>query len=117
MNRVIQKLKKQYIYWHANRIKFPEFSPSPLKRINVIFSGKVQNVGFRLEMFYIAKRLQFIGWVKNLDDGRVEAEIQGEEEKIQFLITCMKSLKRANVTDVITKELERKKDENDFHII
>jgi acylphosphatase len=97
---VLKKLRDGYVIRHANHFKLPKFDSGNIVRKKVIFSGRVQKVGFRLEVFHIATRLQLSGWVKNLEDGSVEAEFQGEESKITFLMNCMKSLKRASVKQV-----------------
>ena len=47
-------------------------------RKHIIFSGRVQGVGFRYTACYLARPLGLTGWVKNLTDGRVEAELQGQ---------------------------------------
>ncbi len=54
-------------------------------RKHIIVSGRVQGVGFRYRVQYLAPGLKITGWVKNLDDGRVEMELQGTEEKIKQL--------------------------------
>ncbi|MCM1158501.1 MAG: acylphosphatase [Bacteroidales bacterium] len=41
-------------------------------------SGRVQGVGFRYRAYYTAKQLGLTGYAINLDDGRVELEVQGE---------------------------------------
>lgn len=48
-------------------------------------AGRVQGVGFRMFVRENAKRLGLVGWVKNMDDGTVDFEAQGEEEKLQAL--------------------------------
>lgn len=114
---VLKKLRDNYVIWHANSIKVPEFKPSTVVRKKVIFSGRVQKVGFRLELYTIAQRLNLTGWVKNLEDGSVEAELQGEEQKVDFLIKAMKSLKRASVKQCKITDMEIRKKENDFSIL
>lgn len=113
----LKKLRDGYIIWHANRIKIPAFTQNTVVRKNIIFSGRVQNVGFRLELWRLAQRLTLKGWVKNLDDGSVEAELQGDEERIDFLIRSMQSLKRATVNEPIIEELPISEDEEDIKII
>ncbi|MEY8338185.1 acylphosphatase [Lachnospiraceae bacterium 62-35] len=55
-------------------------------RKHIFFSGMVQGVGFRYRAYYAAQSLGLTGWVKNLWDGRVEMEIQGDEETISQML-------------------------------
>ena len=41
--------------------------------------GKVQGVGFRVFVQGVAEELGFTGWVKNMPDGSVVFEAQGDE--------------------------------------
>lgn len=109
-------MREEYVINQVKQIQLPSFQPSPIYRKKVIFSGRVQNVGFRLEIFELAKRLELMGWVKNRDDKNVEAEIQGENEKIEFLIEFMKSLKRASVREIQIDDLSIAKEEKGFNI-
>ncbi|MBC7901288.1 MAG: acylphosphatase, partial [Saprospiraceae bacterium] len=49
----------------------------------LIIRGVVQGVGFRFFAQRSAARHQVKGYVKNLDDGRVEAFIQGAEKYVE----------------------------------
>jgi len=114
---VFKNLRNGYVIWHANRIKLPDVTSNNIVRKKITFAGRVQKVGFRLEIHRIAQRMGLTGWVRNLADGSVEAEIQGEELHINFLVTCMKSLKRASVKKVTIVELPIRKREEDFTIV
>lgn len=81
-----------------------------------MFTGRVQKVGFRLEVYEMAKRLGLTGYVVNMDNDKVEMEVQGESEKIHFLIKHMKSLKRAKVTNTSIREIPIKINEKEFII-
>ncbi len=56
------------------------------KRIRIIVTGKVQGVFFRQALKVMAKKNDVFGWVKNLKDGRVEAVLEGAEEKVSRLV-------------------------------
>jgi acylphosphatase len=55
-------------------------------RIRIFVTGKVQGVFFRQALKVMAKKNNIFGWVKNLEDGRVEAVLEGDEEKISRLV-------------------------------
>lgn len=50
------------------------------------FSGKVQGVYFRATSQEYARELGLKGWVRNLDDGRVEMEAQGSPVDLKKLL-------------------------------
>lgn len=52
----------------------------------VFFSGRVQGVGFRYQTFQIAKQFDVSGYVRNLADGRVQLEAEGEKAQVQGFI-------------------------------
>jgi acylphosphatase len=56
------------------------------RRVRVFVSGKVQGVGFRAFVQKEALALGVQGWVKNLEDGRVEAVAEGTKEKVGALL-------------------------------
>lgn len=53
---------------------------------HLYISGFVQGVGFRAYVRSKARKLGITGWVRNLSDGRVEAVLQGEKEKVEKII-------------------------------
>ena len=52
----------------------------------VIFTGRVQNVGFRYTVKDLARSFDVRGWVKNLDDGSVELQVTGEPGEVNSFI-------------------------------
>jgi len=56
------------------------------QRVRLIVTGKVQGVFFRQSLKVMAKKNDIFGWVRNLQDGRVEAVLEGDVEKINTLI-------------------------------
>ena len=60
-------------------------------RQHIVFHGRVQGVGFRYTAKYLAQSLELTGWVKNLYDGSVEMEVEGQEELIDQLIIFLQN--------------------------
>ena len=54
-------------------------------RLHAVVTGRVQGVGFRWFVRERAARLDLAGWVRNLADGRVELEAEGEADAIGAL--------------------------------
>ncbi len=52
----------------------------------VIIKGKVQGVSYRAAAKKTATQLHLYGWVKNNDNGDVEMEIHGGDEKIESML-------------------------------
>jgi len=53
---------------------------------HIIFTGRVQGVGFRFTALDIARRYRIDGFVRNLFDGTVEMVAQGNPEAISDCI-------------------------------
>jgi len=63
--------------------------------VEVHYSGRVQGVGFRVNARQIARRFQVTGYVRNLEDGRVQLRAEGEEGEVKaFLGAVVDSMER-----------------------
>ena len=70
-----------------------------------LVSGKVQGVGFRFFTEEAARREGLTGFVRNLDDGRVEAHAEGDAEVIaRFERAIRLGPPLAHVENVTTEE-------------
>jgi len=69
-------------------------------RRKVLFSGRVQGVGFRYTACRIAEDHAVTGYVKNLPDGRVEAVVEGETAEIERFLTALRQDMAGNIRDV-----------------
>ncbi len=56
-------------------------------RAHVFISGRVQGVNFRASTRDEARRSNVRGWVRNLDDGRVEAVFEGPRAAVHRLVS------------------------------
>ena len=86
------------------------------ERAHVYVSGQVQGVNFRGATQEEAERLGLNGWVRNLQDGRVEAVFEGDSETVRQMIDwCESGPSSAEVTDV-TVEQEEPAGESGFEV-
>ena len=74
------------------------------KKIKAHISGMVQGVGFRYYVWHQARHLGLAGYVRNLPDGSVEAEAEGEEDKLNQFIKALKAGPSGAVVEVVKVE-------------
>lgn len=60
-----------------------------MRRVRVVVRGSVQGVGYRYSARLVAERAGVTGWVRNRDDGTVEAEVQGEPTQVDAVLAWM----------------------------
>lgn len=77
-----------------------------MSSVEIFFEGRVQGVGFRWSVRHIAKGFDVIGWIKNLPDGRVQMQVDGEPGEIRsFLEGINQSELRAHIRKQIESPL------------
>lgn len=79
-------------------------------RKHIIFYGRVQGVGFRYHATYESRSLGLTGWVRNLSDGTVEMEVQGDPAKIDRMLAYLDGQKYIRIEGMDTKELPLKRE-------
>ncbi|TYL39325.1 acylphosphatase [Natronococcus pandeyae] len=85
-------------------------------RAHVFVSGKVQGVYYRATTRDTAREAGVDGWVKNLEDGRVEAVFEGPEDAVESMVEfCHEGSPAADVEDVAV-EYEEPQGEDGFEI-
>lgn len=86
-------------------------------RYFVILDGRVQGVGFRYFAQSNAIKNSLTGWVRNMDNGMVEIEVQGIEEKVnKFLSIIRRGNSFIRVDDFSVKKLDLVADEKKFKV-
>jgi acylphosphatase len=84
----------------------------------VVVSGLVQGVSFRASMKDAAIRFGVEGWVRNRDDGAVEALVQGEEADVERLLAWARmGPPGAEVISLDRQKLESCPPQSGFHVI
>ena len=61
-----------------------------VKRYKAILTGRVQGVGLRFFTMKNASKLGLTGWIKNMADGTVHLEVQGEDSVITEFVNIIK---------------------------
>ena len=76
-------------------------------RYRVLISGQVQGVNFRAACERMAWQLGVAGWVRNLNDGRVEAVFEGPAGDVQHLLDWVRHGPRLAVVADVAVQAER----------
>lgn len=86
--------------------------------VHILVSGKVQGVAFRYYARNVAEELEIAGWIKNLNDGRVELMIEGTKLSLEKMIEwCTHGPDRAIVENIVVDWLPCIKKYSQFQII
>lgn len=94
-----------------------------MKVTKIVIFGYVQGMGFRKFIRHNAQKLGIVGWVRNLPEGihsagsgqAIEAEVVGDEDKVQQLIEqCKKGPFLAQVSSVEVASVEKDFPYNEF---
>lgn len=77
-----------------------------MRRVHVSITGRVQGVFFRATCRRRAADLGLAGWIRNAQDGSVEAVFEGPSDAVEAMLTwCAEGPSGARVEDVrVTEE-------------
>ena len=75
---------------------------SQLERRQVIYSGRVQGVGFRFTCRHIAQGHAVTGFVKNLEDGTVQLVAEGTPAVLDGFLAAIAERMGRNIRSVAT---------------
>lgn len=75
------------------------------RRVRVIFSGRVQGVGFRATAQQYALEQPVVGWVRNCPDRTVEMEAEGPPEAIDALLKSIHDFFGSFIRDVTVVDI------------
>lgn len=89
-----------------------------MKTVRCIISGSVQGIGYRIWAKREASRLGLTGWVKNRDDGSVEAVVSGEDQDVDaFIKWARQGPPLAHVIDITTMPYTKKETLSSFSVL
>ena len=72
--------------------------------VRIIVEGIVQGVGYRAWMLRQAEVAGLRGWVRNLEDGRVEAWLEGPSETVETVIDAAQSGPRSAQVERVSRQ-------------
>lgn len=87
-----------------------------MKRYYIIYKGQVQGVGFRWRLVQIANKYNLTGYCKNLNNGNVEAEVQGSGVD-EFLKESLQEEYFIEIDDYSVKTIETVDNEETFEVL
>ncbi len=86
-------------------------------RYYIILRGRVQGVGLRYRTSMSAREFGLTGWVKNLDNGNVALEVQGEKRDIDaFMKSLLKNDYFIRIDDYSVKKIAPDPMETQFNV-
>ena len=88
-----------------------------MKRARVTVSGRVQGVFFRASCAEEARRREVAGWIRNTDNGSVEAAFEGLDADVDALVTWCRQGPRDARVERIEVVAEPLTGENGFRIV
>ena len=87
-------------------------------RVHAFIEGAVQGVGYRWFVRQAAQRFGLSGWVRNLDNGGVELEVEGPKEEVdEFLEKIQREHQWARVENIRTDKIKTIDDRSGFEIV
>ena len=86
------------------------------KQLHLFYSGKVQGIGFRYTVLDVARQQKICGWVKNLDDGRVEVIAEAGEDILNNFLQEINRHFSGYIKDSTTEWLPANGELSDFQI-
>lgn len=85
-------------------------------RESIIFYGRVQGVGFRYKLGYLAEKYSVTGWVRNEYDGSVSTELQGLEEDIDKILQALYNDRYIEIDNIRRRKISLNEEERRFGI-
>jgi len=83
--------------------------------VRILIEGRLHGKNFRYQTQQQATKLGLGGFVRNLSDGRIEIEAQGDQDKVeQLLAWCQQEPHGSNIKNILYRYDEPTKGYTDF---
>lgn len=86
------------------------------RRVEVVYRGRVQGVGFRATVAEAARACGVTGWVRNEADGTVRLEAQGGAGALEEMFDRIERRMGAHIEGRVDREASAARGEDGFEI-
>jgi acylphosphatase len=84
-------------------------------RMRILIEGRLQGINFRYNTQRQAQKLELGGFVRTLSDGRIEIDVQGDEQKVeQLLAWCQAEPQSSHIKTIMFRYDEPAEYTSDF---
>jgi acylphosphatase len=86
-------------------------------RVRILIEGRLQGANFRLNTQSRAHQLGLFGFIRNLSDGRIEIEAQGDEDKVEEMLSwCQEEPHSSQIRSILFRHDEPINRYSDFEV-
>lgn len=86
-----------------------------MKRVRILIEGKLQGANFRYHTQQEAQKLGLTGFVRNLSDGRIEIDAQGDDASVEKILAwCQEGPQSAQLKSILFRYDEPAEHGTDF---
>lgn len=85
-------------------------------RRHVVYHGRVQGVFFRATSYDLARGYRVVGYVRNMLDGTVELEAEGEPAEVDRFLAAVANKFRHNIANADALDVPAMGEEEGFRI-
>ena len=89
---------------------------SALERRELVYSGRVQGVGFRYTTRQIAERFDVTGYVQNLPDGSVRLVSEGEVDELDRFLAAVQGELERYIAHIQSRVSQATGEFQEFHV-
>ena len=87
-----------------------------IQRRKIVYSGRVQGVGFRYTAQSVARGYEVVGYVRNMSDGRVELIAEGSPDQLDGFLHALAERMSGHIHDLVSDVLPAVDEFTEFKI-
>ena len=87
-----------------------------MERFSIVFTGRVQGVGFRYTAESIARGFEISGWIRNERDGSVRCVIEGAADELERFVAAVRNAMNGSISNVVIDRAAATGEFQGFHV-